>query len=216
MSMKCWICSRKNTQKNMPNCKKNLNKRLKKKNIWIVTSTKMEINKIHQGNALELLKQLPDNFIDMGITSPPYWRQRDYKSEPSIWNEKENCEHQWDFQERFLHRGTINTPTVHSALNRGGLETEWKTKDAFCLKCGAWLGQLGLEPSFEMYITNLCTIFNQVERVLKKEGSFWLNIGDTYGGSGGDSGKTGEFRTTKGVDKRPIDMSTQGNQQSTK
>jgi len=153
----------------------------------------MEINKIHQGNALELLKQLPDNFIDMGITSPPYWRQRDYKSEPSIWNEKENCKHQWNFQERFLHRGTINTPTVHSALNRGGLETEWKTKDAFCLKCGAWLGQLGLEPSFEMYITNLCTIFNQVERVLKKEGSFWLNIGDTYGGSGGDRGKTGEF-----------------------
>jgi len=32
----------------------------------------MEINAIHQGDSLELLKQLPDNFVDLVITSPPY------------------------------------------------------------------------------------------------------------------------------------------------
>jgi site-specific DNA-methyltransferase (adenine-specific) len=49
-------------------------------------------------------------------------------------------------------------------------------------------GQLGLEPTFQEYITKLIEIFNQVKRVLKKTGSCWVNIGDTYSGSGGASG----------------------------
>ena len=48
--------------------------------------------------------------------------------------------------------------------------------------------QLGLEPTPEMYIEHLTEIFNEVKRVLKKEGTLWLNIGDTYGGSGGAGG----------------------------
>lgn len=45
-------------------------------------------------------------------------------------------------------------------------------------------GQLGLEPKFETYIQNLCDIFNEVFRVLKPTGTCFVNIGDTYGGSG--------------------------------
>jgi DNA modification methylase len=50
-------------------------------------------------------------------------------------------------------------------------------------------GQLGLEPTFQEYITKLCDIFDEVKRVLKKEGTFWLNLGDSYSnsGKGGDS-----------------------------
>ena len=40
--------------------------------------------------------------------------------------------------------------------------------------------QLGLEPTPEMYIEHLTEIFNEVKRILKKGGTFWLNIGDTY------------------------------------
>jgi len=40
--------------------------------------------------------------------------------------------------------------------------------------------ELGLEPSFEEFIGNLLDIFEEIQRVLKPEGSFWLNIGDTY------------------------------------
>jgi len=50
-----------------------------------------------------------------------------------------------------------------------------------------WKGQLGLEPTPEMYIEHLTEIFNEVKRVLKKEGKFWLNIGDTYWGGKGRS-----------------------------
>ena len=45
-------------------------------------------------------------------------------------------------------------------------------------------GQLGLEPTFQEYITNLCDIFDEVRRVLKDSGTCWVNIGDTYGGTG--------------------------------
>lgn len=41
-------------------------------------------------------------------------------------------------------------------------------------------GGIGLEPDFEQYIENLLAIVDEVQRVLKKSGSFWLNIGDTY------------------------------------
>ena len=45
-------------------------------------------------------------------------------------------------------------------------------------------GQIGLENSPEDYIERLLDVFNQVYRVLKATGTFWLNIGDSYAGSG--------------------------------
>lgn len=44
-------------------------------------------------------------------------------------------------------------------------------------------GQLGLEPDFRDFIKNLCDIFDEVKRVLKKTGTCWVNLGDTYGGT---------------------------------
>jgi site-specific DNA-methyltransferase (cytosine-N4-specific) len=58
------------------------------------------------------------------------------------------------------------------------------------------LGQLGHEPTFEAYIERLCVIFDEVKRVLKKEGTCWVNLGDTYGGSS-------KGRSSKGVTKGP-------------
>jgi len=40
--------------------------------------------------------------------------------------------------------------------------------------------KLGNEDSLTEFIDNLLSIFNKIKRVLKPEGSFWLNIGDTY------------------------------------
>lgn len=41
-------------------------------------------------------------------------------------------------------------------------------------------GGIGLEKDYKEYIGNLLSIFNEVKRVLKPTGSFWLNIGDSY------------------------------------
>lgn len=44
-------------------------------------------------------------------------------------------------------------------------------------------GQIGMESTFQEYITKLCDIFDEVKRVLKDDGTCWVNIGDTYDGN---------------------------------
>lgn len=47
----------------------------------------MDLNKIHTGHTLEILKTFPDASINMCITSPPYWGLRDYKTAPVKWQD---------------------------------------------------------------------------------------------------------------------------------
>lgn len=44
-------------------------------------------------------------------------------------------------------------------------------------------GQLGLEPTPDAYIANLVEVFRECKRVLKDDGTLWLNIGDSYAGN---------------------------------
>lgn len=46
-------------------------------------------------------------------------------------------------------------------------------------------GQLGLEPTVQEYVEVMVDVFEQVRRVLRKDGTLWLNLGDTYCCSGG-------------------------------
>ena len=59
-------------------------------------------------------------------------------------------------------------------------------------------GQIGMEPTLDAYITNLVDLFREVRRVLTDDGTLWLNIGDSYAGSGrgpeGNFGKTTQAR----------------------
>ena len=45
-------------------------------------------------------------------------------------------------------------------------------------------GQIGNEKTPKEYVSNLIQIFGECKRVLKKTGSIWINIGDSYGGTG--------------------------------
>ena len=45
-------------------------------------------------------------------------------------------------------------------------------------------GQIGIEQSPNEYIARLVKVFDEVYRVLSKDGTLWLNIGDSYAGSG--------------------------------
>lgn len=45
-------------------------------------------------------------------------------------------------------------------------------------------GQIGLESTYQEYIGKLIDIFNEVKRVLKKEGTCFVNLGDTFAGGG--------------------------------
>jgi DNA modification methylase len=64
-------------------------------------------------------------------------------------------------------------------------------------------GQIGLESTPEEYVENMVNIFREVRRVLRDDGTVWLNLGDSYNGSGGPgsqydgkaaAGYKGEFR----------------------
>ena len=57
-------------------------------------------------------------------------------------------------------------------------------------------GQIGLEESPEAYVSKLVEVFREVRRVLKKEGTLWLNLGDSYAGSWGNSGHRPELDHT--------------------
>jgi DNA modification methylase len=45
--------------------------------------------------------------------------------------------------------------------------------------------QIGVEPSPEIYVENLVKIFREVRRVLRKDGTLWLNVGDGFARNGG-------------------------------
>ena len=76
------------------------------------------------GDALTVLRALPDASAQTCITSPPYWGLRDY----------------------------------------------------------GVAGQLGLEPTPEEYVAALVAVFAEVRRVLRDDGTLWLNLGDSYVG----------------------------------
>src|SRR5690349_1703147 len=54
--------------------------------------------------------------------------------------------------------------------------------------------QIGLEETPEHYVETLVEVFTEVKRVLKKDGTLWLNLGDSYAsGGGGFSGQSADF-----------------------
>ncbi len=59
-------------------------------------------------------------------------------------------------------------------------------------------GQLGLESTPEEYVSKMVEIFREVKRVLRKDGTLWLNLGDSYCGTG----NKGEYKDPKYLDGR--------------
>ena len=76
--------------------------------------------------------------------------------------------------------------------------------------------EVGREKTVEEYVKRLTIIFQEAKRVLKKSGSFWLNISDVYGGSGAKSQKDllGSKERKKEIDSFPVGQSKNVNPQS--
>jgi len=87
------------------------------------------------GDALSILKNLPDQFVHCCVTSPPYWGLRDY-----------------------------------------GVD-----------------GQIGVEKTPEEYVAKMVEVFREVRRVLRADGTLWLNLGDSYNAYNGNRGTESRF-----------------------
>jgi site-specific DNA-methyltransferase (adenine-specific) len=163
------------------------------------------INKIILGHAPIELKKLPDELVNCCVCSPPYWGLRDYGIEPVIWDGDKDCKHNFDnYNSKLLHenRQNLDGGTLGNPQYRENLHGFGSAKAGFCSKCGAWSGNLGLEPTFELYIKHLCDIFDEVKRVLRKDGTCWVNLGDTYASSPkGNKEKSGLQSKNYGIGK---------------
>lgn len=60
-------------------------------------------------------------------------------------------------------------------------------------------GQIGLEPTPEEYVEKLVAVFREVKRVLRNDGTVFLNLGDSYAGSGRGNNPNGKQATNKGT-----------------
>jgi DNA modification methylase len=135
---------------------------------------------ILEGEVREVLGRLPDESIHCVVTSPPYWGLRDYGLPPVLWGGSPSCPHEWDSLIPGNTKGGTGTPNGRNAVGAGYARGERRGR--FCLSCDAWLGQLGLEPTAELFVQHLAGIFDEVRRVLRSDGTLWLNLGDTFQG----------------------------------
>ena len=131
---------------------------------------------IYHGDALSVLRGLPSESVQCCVTSPPYWGLRDYGT--ATWEGGDSeCDHK---------------PTVKARATRpkGKLVGSTRTVDESTIQrnchCGAVRvdSQLGIESTPEEYVANMVDVFREVRRVLRDDGTLWLNLGDSYHGGG--------------------------------
>jgi len=152
--------------------------------------------RILQGDCRDMLRSLPAESVQCAITSPPYWGLRDYGLPPSVWGGDVH-EHEWIECTR---RGMNGGPSDKQQSNAGS----WHEPHIYgTCPCGAWRGTLGLEPTPELYVAHMVEVFREVRRVLRKDGTLWLNLGDSYNGSGGAGGDYAEGGLKEGQPKYP-------------
>ncbi len=170
------------------------------------------MNRIIHGHVLTALRTIPSESVNCIVTSPPYWGLRDYGLDPQIWGGNPDCQHEWaeTISPNGNGTGTSFRRDRDGWFARGGLQP------GFCAHCGAWLGSYGLEPTPELYVEHTVEIFQVLHRVLRKDGTLWLNLGDSYATGagkvgncpgGGDQGKKWRegafgFRGTHGPDPK--------------
>lgn len=106
---------------------------------------------LHCGDALGVLRTLPDQSVHCMVTSPPYWGLRDYGTD----------------------------------------------------------GQLGWEPTPDAYVKALAAVFAEARRVLRDDGTCWLNLASTYcgGGRGGNPEGSQKQATNRGSLIKTMDWS---------
>ena len=150
----------------------------------------MKLNHIYQGHTLEVLKTFPNECVDTIITSPPYWGLRDYGDETRvIWDGDSGCKHDFSIKHRRSNeKSGGHGPKSVIGCAKAQDDARFGQPSITCSKCSAWYGQLGLEPTLDLYIRHLLQITAELKRVLKPTGVMFWNHGDCYSG-GGQGGK---------------------------
>lgn len=134
--------------------------------------------RILHGDVIDKLRCLDTESVHLCVTSIPYWGLRNYDIPDSIWGGSPMCAHEWGDAIPGSNRGGSGTPNGRNNYGEGyGRDSE---RGAWCLRCGCWRGQLGLEPTSDLFLEHIVLVFQHIRRVLRPEGTLWLNVGDSY------------------------------------
>ncbi len=151
---------------------------------------------LFHGDCREVMATLPAESVSCMMTSPPFWGLRSYKCEPTIWGGGLGHDepHEWgEGIERQDERYTGRRRWQHIGEEAQAAGTKVRDLDpnawghpkvadtATCSLCGAWRGQLGLEPTVQLYIEHTMEWLRACKRVLRKDGVLWLDIDDSRG-----------------------------------
>ncbi len=135
------------------------------------------------GDALNILPTLPSESVNCVVTSPPYWGLRDYGT--ATWEGGDaDCDHKV---------GRFTSPVSDKQRSNNGSGDVQAA--GVCPNCGARRidSQLGLEQTPDEYVARMVAVFREVWRVLRDDGTLWLNLGDSYAsGPGGPVGATSQ------------------------
>jgi DNA modification methylase len=155
--------------------------------------------RIFDGHWLTVAKQIPDASVHVCVTSPPYYGLRSYGTEPQIWSDPSNwtqqvaieegtfhCDHDWipikQYKDSWRRGETASSYAQSHGVKRTPeqlKEGRW-THTEVCGTCNAWRGELGQEPSPTLFIEHLTQCFAEVWRILRPDGTLWVNIGDSH------------------------------------
>ena len=151
------------------------------------------------GEALAELRKLPDGFAHTCVCSPPYWGLRDYGT--GRWEGGDpTCEHR-GWSAGGTERSGLGK--FNNGMTREHVEATVARAPALarheCEHCGARRvdQQIGLEETPEEFVEKLTAVFRELRRVLREDGTLWLNLGDSYSVSG-RGGTTGGNSTLNG------------------
>jgi len=121
---------------------------------------------------------------------------RDYGIKPRVWGES-GCEHEWGAEIEVNATNHVDKRRWNHTRNGRDEEQPIEKRVAWlrtevaqaqwCQKCPAWFGSLGLEPTPELYVQHIVEVFREVWRVLRKDGTCYVNLGDSYSSGGRDS-----------------------------
>jgi DNA modification methylase len=136
--------------------------------------------RVIEGDCRKVLAMLDAGSVQTCVTSPPYFGLRDYGT--ATWKGGDpECDHIKTEQ----HREQPERPKGWDGVFRNTSQPLPVGYERICGKCGAARidAQLGLEDTPEKYIASLVKVFREVRRVLRDDGTLWLNLGDSYCGS---------------------------------
>ncbi len=99
-----------------------------------MTSTNRQtsaLGDLRRGDALALLREVPDATVDCVATSPPYWGLREYAEAETVWGGEEGCEHVWGDGVPGDNRGGSGT-TGLVAIEQGFRFLGFEISPAYC------------------------------------------------------------------------------------